>query len=113
MDAHSNNSTLLLVLRCHGSARGALIVAGYGTGCAHVETATGENFEIGGRRSKRHCRSPRSVPAATDHVPVRLLEGPATTLGPRPPPPHFENKHEWVRANLNDIKQEILSYAGA
>ena len=26
---------------------------------------------------------------------------------------HFENKHEWVRADLNDIKQEILSYAGS
>lgn len=26
---------------------------------------------------------------------------------------HFENKHEWVRADLKDIKREILSYAGA
>ncbi len=23
---------------------------------------------------------------------------------------HFDNKHEWVRADLNDIKQEILAY---
>ena len=79
-DSHSNDSTLLPFLRSRESTLIIPAVAGYDTGCAHVETDAAESLEISAPESTHHYRSPRSVSEAMDRVVVRLPEGLSTRL---------------------------------